>query len=225
MREVRANPTSPSDERSERDHELRASLCGIEAAAAGSRSSAIRCRPATWTSWRWPSASEARRLRTMLAPQPCPRSIFNLVEAIRPAILMTRSLGAVICDDVPDRVWVQGCQDEVAQAVLALLDNARLPRCSLGGGRAHHRSRWNDDAPCGGPRSRGRCAAGVHAWRSRPGELRLRSGPLHRSPAHRRPGRLPLREGASRRRHVVRTEPADAPSSAMDDSLREAFAR
>jgi signal transduction histidine kinase len=71
-------------------------------------------------------ASEARRLRLMLDPQSMRIATFDLAEAIRPAILMTRSLGVEVRDEVPVGMLVRGRGDEVAQVVFALLDNARL---------------------------------------------------------------------------------------------------
>jgi signal transduction histidine kinase len=71
-------------------------------------------------------ASEARRLRFMLAPRAKQCTDFDLAEAIRPAILMTRSLGVVVRDAVPAGTCVQGCRDDAAQVVLALFDNARV---------------------------------------------------------------------------------------------------
>jgi signal transduction histidine kinase len=62
----------------------------------------------------------------MLAPQAKQCTDFDLAEAIRPAILMTRALGVVVRDAVPAGTWVRGCRDDAAQVVLGLLDNARV---------------------------------------------------------------------------------------------------
>ncbi len=114
------------DERLECDHELRASLCGIEAAALALNEQRDSLSTTDVDQLALAIASEARRLRLVLAPQARQCTVFDLAEAIRPAILMSRSLGVVVRDEVPTGMWVHGCRDEVTQAVLALLDNARV---------------------------------------------------------------------------------------------------
>ncbi len=115
-----------TDELLERNHELRASLCGIEAAAMALNEQRDRLSSADVDQLALAIASEARRLRLMLAPQAKQCTAFDLAEAIRPAILMARSLGVVVRDAVPTGMRVQGRRDEVTQVVVALLDNARL---------------------------------------------------------------------------------------------------
>ncbi len=115
-----------SDELLEREHELRASLCGIEAVAVAMNDLRDRLRSEDVDQLALAIASEARRLRLMLVPQAKQRADFDLAEAIRPAIIMTCSLGVVVCDAVPAGMWVHGCRDDVAQVVFALLDNARV---------------------------------------------------------------------------------------------------
>ena len=115
-----------TDERLECDHELRASLCGIEAAALALNEQRDSLSTTDVDQLALAIASEARRLRLVLAPQARQCTVFDLAEAIRPAILMSRSLGVVVRDEVPTGMWVHGCRDEVTQAVLALLDNARV---------------------------------------------------------------------------------------------------
>lgn len=115
-----------TDELLERNHELRASLCGIESAAVALNEQRDRLPSGDVDQLVLAIASEARRLRLMLAPQAKQRAVFDMAEAIRPAILMARALGVVVRDDVPTGMWVHGCRDEVTQVVLALLDNARL---------------------------------------------------------------------------------------------------
>jgi signal transduction histidine kinase len=110
----------------ERDHELRASLFGIEAVALALNEQRDLLPSGDVDQLALAIASEARRLRLMLAPRAKQRTDFDLAEAIRPAILMTRSLGVVIRDAVPAGICVQGCRDGAAQVVLALLDNARV---------------------------------------------------------------------------------------------------
>ena len=115
-----------TDELLERDHELRASLFGIEAVAVAFYEQRDRLPSSDVDQLALAIVSEARRLRLMLAPQAKKRTGFDLAEAIRPAILMTRSLGVVVRDAVPPGMWVQGCRDDAVQVVFALLDNARL---------------------------------------------------------------------------------------------------
>jgi signal transduction histidine kinase len=115
-----------TDEHLERDHELRASLFGIEAVAVALNEQRDRLATGDVDQLALAIASEARRLLLMLAPPARQRTAFDLAEAIRPAILMTRSLGVVVRDAVPVGMWVKGCRDDVAQAVFALLDNARV---------------------------------------------------------------------------------------------------
>jgi signal transduction histidine kinase len=115
-----------TDEHLERDHELRASLFGIEAVAVALNEQRDRLATGDVDQLALAIASEARRLLLMLAPPARQRTAFDLAEAIRPAILMTRSMGVVVRDAVPAGMWVKGCRDDVAQAVFALLDNARV---------------------------------------------------------------------------------------------------
>ena len=115
-----------TDERLERDHELRASLFGIEAAAMALNDQRDRLPSSDVDQLVLAIASEARRLRLMLEPRPKELTSFDLAEAIRPAILLTRCLGVMVRDAVPTGMWVQGCRDDVAEVVFALLDNARL---------------------------------------------------------------------------------------------------
>ncbi len=115
-----------TDELLERDHELRASLFGIEAVAMALNEQRDRLPSGDVDQLALAIASEARRLRLMLAPQAKQHTAFDLAEAIRPAILMTRSLGVEVLDAVPTGMWVQGCRDDAAQVVFTLLDNARV---------------------------------------------------------------------------------------------------
>ena len=115
-----------TDEILEREHELRASLCGIEAVAVAMNDLRDRLRSEDVDQLALAIASEARRLRLMLVPQTKERADFDLAEAIRPAIIMTASSGVVVRDAVPTGMWVHGCRDDVAQVVFALLDNARV---------------------------------------------------------------------------------------------------
>ncbi len=111
---------------SERDHELRASLCGIEAAALALKEQRDRMPSADVDQLVLAIASEAHRLRVMLAPPAHHDDVFDLVEAVRPAILLSRCSGVVVHDDLQGPLWVHGSQEDVAQAVVALLDNARV---------------------------------------------------------------------------------------------------
>jgi len=114
------------DELLEREHELRASLSGIEAVAVAMNDLRDRLRSEDVDQLALAIASEARRLRLMLVPQAKQRADFDLAEAIRPAIIMTAASGVVVRDAVPNGMWAHGCRDDVAQVVFALLDNARV---------------------------------------------------------------------------------------------------
>lgn len=115
-----------ADELLERDHELRSSLLGIEAVAVALSEQRDRLPSGDVDQLTLAIVFEARRLQLMLAPAAKQRIVFDVAEAIRPAILMARSLGVVVRDAVPAGMWVQGCCDDLAQVVLALLDNARV---------------------------------------------------------------------------------------------------
>jgi hypothetical protein len=81
-----------TDELLEREHELRASLCGIEAVAVAMNDLRDRLRSEDVDQLALAIASEARRLRLMLVPQAKQRADFDLAEAIGPAIIMISSL-------------------------------------------------------------------------------------------------------------------------------------
>jgi len=123
---MRVYRCASTDELMERDHELRASLCGIEAVASALSEQRDRLSCDDVDQLILTIASEARRLRLMLAPRAEPCTAFDLAEAIRPAMLMARSSGVVVRDAVPSGIWVDGRRDDVAQVVLGLLTNARL---------------------------------------------------------------------------------------------------
>lgn len=101
-------------------------MCGIEAAAI-----ALRDQPAGLTNDDIDAlvdaiASEARRLQSLLSPQRRPDTAVDLTDAIRPAIVMMRSLDVTVHASVGGPVWVHGNRDDLAQAVLAVLHNARI---------------------------------------------------------------------------------------------------
>ena len=115
-----------TDDLVERDHELRSSLYGIEAAAMALNEQRDRVPSSDVDQLVLAIASEARRLRLMLERRTKEITSFDLAEAIRPAVLLTRSLGVTVCDEVPTGMWVQGCRDDLAQVMFGLLDNARI---------------------------------------------------------------------------------------------------
>lgn len=115
-----------TDEIAERDHELRSSLYGIEAAALALNEQRDRVPSGEVDQLVLAIASEARRLRLLLAPHAKQCTSFDLAEAIGPAILMTRALGVVVRDAVPSGMYVHGCRDDLAEVAFALLDNARV---------------------------------------------------------------------------------------------------
>ena len=115
-----------TDELIERDHELRAALYGIEAVAGALHEHRDRLPSADIDQLAVAIESEARRLQLMLAPRDKQRTTFDLADAILPAIIMTSALRVVVHNSVPTGTWVQGCREDTAQVVLALLDNARV---------------------------------------------------------------------------------------------------
>ena len=119
-------PVAGADELLERDHELRASLSGIEAATLALVDQRDRMSSSDVDQLALAIASEARRLRQMVAPRPTQRTSFDLAQALRPAILMARCSGVVVRDAVPSGLWVYGRRDHLTQVVVALLDNARV---------------------------------------------------------------------------------------------------
>jgi signal transduction histidine kinase len=110
----------------ERDHELRAALYGIEAVAGALHEHRDRLPSGDIDQLALAIASEARRMQLMLEPRAKQRTTFDLADAILPAIIMTSALGVVVHNTVPTGTWVDGCRDDTAQVVLALLDNARV---------------------------------------------------------------------------------------------------
>jgi len=110
----------------ERDHELKASLFGIEAVAVALTEQRDRLSSGLVDQLALTIASEARRLRQMLAPPSTRPAEFDLAAAIRPAIVVARAMGVVVQDSLPAEMWVRGWRDQTAQVVLALLDNARV---------------------------------------------------------------------------------------------------
>ena len=119
-------PVAGANELLERDHELRASLSGIEAATLALVDQRDRMSSGDVDQLALAIASEARRLRQMVAPRPTERTSFDLAQALRPAILMARCSGVVVRDAVPSGLWVYGRRDHLTQVVVALLDNARV---------------------------------------------------------------------------------------------------
>jgi signal transduction histidine kinase len=113
-------------ERGALDHELRASLSGIEAVAAALVDHRDRLRTGEVEELLRAIISEAGRLRSLLVAGHRRISSFSLAEVVRPAIWMTRCRGVVVHDSVPEDVWVCGHRDATAEAVLTLLDNARI---------------------------------------------------------------------------------------------------
>src|SRR6476469_5106933 len=119
-------PVADSDELLDRDHEMRASLAGIEAASLALIDQRDRMSSADVDQLAMAIASEARRLREMLAPREAQRGAFDLDDALRPAVLTARSAGMVVREPTPAGLWVYGCRDDFTQVLVALLDNARV---------------------------------------------------------------------------------------------------
>ena len=115
-----------TDELVERDHQLRAALFGIDAVSVTLNEQRDRLPWGDVDQVVLAIASEARRLRLMLVPRAKRRIDFDLAKSIRPAIVITRSIGVVVRDTVPAGMMVHGRLDDVAEVVFALLDNARV---------------------------------------------------------------------------------------------------
>src|SRR4051794_7110511 len=115
-----------TNEHAERDHEMRAALFGIQAVARALHEHRDRLPSADIDQLALTIESEARRLQLMLEPPAKRHTAFDLSEAILPAIIMISALGVVVRNTVPIGTWVNGCREDTAQAVLALLNNARI---------------------------------------------------------------------------------------------------
>lgn len=115
-----------SHELLERDHELRATLFGIEAVARALTEQRELLPSRDVDQLAMAIASEARRLQFLLEPVTKRFAAFDLAEAIQPAIVMARSLGVVVRNTVPRGTCILGFRDDTTQVVFALLDNARV---------------------------------------------------------------------------------------------------
>jgi len=118
--------SAATDELAERDHEMRAALFGIQAVARALYESRDRLRSADVDQLALAIESEVRRLHLMLEPRPKQTTVFDLGDAILPAIIMVSALGVVVRNTVPVGTWVRGNREDTAQVVLAVLDNARI---------------------------------------------------------------------------------------------------
>jgi signal transduction histidine kinase len=110
----------------ERDHEMRAALFGIQAVARALHEHRDHLPSADIDQLALAIESEARRLQLMFEPPAEQRTVFDLTDAILPAIIMTSALGVVVQNTVPTGTLVEGSRELTAQVVLALLDNARV---------------------------------------------------------------------------------------------------
>jgi len=115
-----------ADELMERDHEMRAALFGIQAVARALHEHRDRLPSADIDQLALAIESEARRLQLMFEPPAKKHIVFDLADAITPAIIMTSALGVVVRNTVAAGTWVEGSREHTAQVVLALLDNARV---------------------------------------------------------------------------------------------------
>src|SRR3954463_5222824 len=113
-------------EHAERDHEMRAALFGIQAVARALHEHRDRLPSADIDQLALAIESEARRLQLMFEPPDKKHIVFDLADAITPAIIMTSALGVVVRNTVAAGTWVEGSREHTAQVVLALLDNARV---------------------------------------------------------------------------------------------------
>src|SRR5881398_3016766 len=96
------------DELAERDHEIRAALFGIQAVARALYETRDRLRSADVDQLALAIESEVRRLNLMLDPRVKQTTVFDLGDAILPAIIMVSALGVVVRNTVPVGTWVRG---------------------------------------------------------------------------------------------------------------------
>ncbi len=109
----------------EREHELRASLFGIEASADVLSRHRNYLTDRQFDELTRGMVEEVRRLRELLAGRTEAPTNFDLGEAIGPVIACARASGLEVSSSVPRGIDVEGRRDSTAQIVLALLDNAR----------------------------------------------------------------------------------------------------
>jgi signal transduction histidine kinase len=110
---------------SERDHEVRAALIGIEASAAGLGLYRDRLTSRQVDELIEGMVAELRRVRDLLDNRSAAASTFDLGDAVRPVVACARASGLDVTFFLPPGVEVEGGRESAAQVVVALLDNVR----------------------------------------------------------------------------------------------------
>jgi signal transduction histidine kinase len=122
---ARRVPRSNAEANEEREHEIRAALFGIEAAASGLSRRREHLTPVQVDELADAMAAEVRRLRALLDGHCSAPTTFDLGQAIAPVIASARATGLDVQTSIPEGLEVYGRPDSAAQVVLTLLDNAR----------------------------------------------------------------------------------------------------
>jgi signal transduction histidine kinase len=120
-----AAETGRPDGWTERDHELRAALYGMEALARGLCEHRDQLPSGQVDELLKSLVAEIRRVRALVAGRVGRPRTFDLAEAIGPVISCARASGLDVRCVVPAGTEVMGRRNCTAQVVLALLDNAR----------------------------------------------------------------------------------------------------
>ena len=109
----------------ERNHELRAALFGLEAVAHGLCDHREHLTSRQVDELAEDLLAEIRRVRALVDNTACAPSIFDLGDALRPAISCARASGLDVSFFLPPGVEVHGRRESAAQVLVALLDNVR----------------------------------------------------------------------------------------------------
>lgn len=109
----------------EKLHELRAALFGVEASALAIARHRAALDEAEFDALALGLASEIRRIGAMLDGADRDVEVFDLAEAIGPAVTCARAAGVRIDADLPAGIGVIGRPDHAAQVVAGVIDNTR----------------------------------------------------------------------------------------------------
>jgi signal transduction histidine kinase len=123
--EPRRHADAGRERATERDHELRAALYGMEALARGLCEHREHLASAQVDELMMGLVAEIRRVRALVAGRVGTPRTFDLRAAILPVISCAQASGADVRCSVPSGIDVAGRRNCTAQVLLALLDNAR----------------------------------------------------------------------------------------------------
>jgi signal transduction histidine kinase len=121
----RERPGAAPERITERDHELRAALYGMEAVARGLCEHRDQLTSGQVDELMKGLVAEIRRVRALVAGRVGRPRTFNLKTAIGPVISSAQASGVDVRSSVPAGVDVVGRRNCTAQVVLTLLENAR----------------------------------------------------------------------------------------------------